>query len=58
MGLYYAKGHGRDQGIFIKHGVAMPVAEAEIQHMVTDVEYATARDFVRVSKLPPAHEDG
>ena len=56
LGMYYAKQHGRDQGVFLCPGAARPGSPEEIQRMVTDLDYALEADLLRTPQEATSHE--
>jgi diguanylate cyclase (GGDEF)-like protein len=51
LGLFYAKNHGRNQGICIESGLRMPSGEAIIQKTLTSLEFALQESYLQIDNV-------
>jgi diguanylate cyclase (GGDEF)-like protein len=51
LGLFHAKNHGRNQGVYIKAGPQLPSGEDIIQKTVTSLEFALQEGYLQIDNV-------
>ncbi len=51
LGLFYAKNHGRYQGVFLKAGPRLPSGEEIIQKTVNSLEFALQEGYLQIDNV-------
>jgi diguanylate cyclase (GGDEF)-like protein len=51
LGLFHAKNHGRNQGVYLRSGPKLPSGEAVIQKTVTALEFALQEGYLQIDSV-------
>jgi diguanylate cyclase (GGDEF)-like protein len=57
MGLFQAKNHGRNQGVYMKAGPRIPSGEEIIQKTVTSLEFALQEGYLQIGDITNGQND-